>query len=321
MRGANGQYGKKPGRLKMMAGLKTMMILLCLVMTFAALTGCAKQQRPQGYRYVIGLSLPTIREPWLRQMTEDMLGALPAEEANLITKDAAGSVEKQREDIGRLINSGIDVLIVVPQNMSELEETLRAAYQKIPVIVVGVAPAGSDYSSCIRFDDEAIGRLLGEQLLTDYQQGDPVVILTGPETSAISRARLAGLHAALAGRVQEQDITFANGEWLRDKAENRMKDYLVGHHAPTKVFAFNDEMAYGAYMAAEQFRIEGITFFGVDGQEGRFGGRQLVADGYLQATICLPSIGRVAMDTAMALLNGKEVESMQVLPGEMLHRE
>ncbi|MFR3493244.1 MAG: hypothetical protein ACLTTJ_05100 [Blautia sp.] len=35
-----------------------------------------------------------------------------------------------------------------------------------------------------------------------------------------------------------------------------MKDYLISHDSADIVFAFNDDMAYGAYQACQQYRIE-----------------------------------------------------------------
>ena len=45
------------------------------------------------------------------------------------------------------------------------------------------------------------------------------------------------------------------GDWFRDVAEARMKDYLVVNGAPDIVFAFNDEMAYGCLLYTSQKRL------------------------------------------------------------------
>lgn len=52
-----------------------------------------------------------------------------------------------------------------------------------------------------------------------------------------------------------------------------MKDYLISHDSADIVFAFNDDMAYGAYQACQQYRIEGkVHLIGVDGFEGEVQG-------------------------------------------------
>ena len=99
------------------------------------------------------------------------------------------------------------------------------------------------------------------------------------------------------------------GDWFRDVAEARMKDYLVVNGAPDIVFAFNDEMAYGAYIAGEQLRMgNGTKFVGVDGFEGESAGLNLVEKEILDATIQSPDFGSLAYDTAMDILEEKEVQ-------------
>ena len=87
-----------------------------------------------------------------------------------------------------------------------------------------------------------------------------------------------------------------------------MKDYLVVNGAPDIVFAFNDEMAYGAYIAGEQLRMgNGTKFVGVDGFEGESAGLNLVEKEILDATIQSPDFGSLAYDAAMDILKEKEV--------------
>ena len=75
------------------------------------------------------------------------------------------------------------------------------------------------------------------------------------------------------------------------------------------IFAFNDEMAYGAYLACQQLRVrDSISLIGVDGFEGEIAGRNLVEKGILNATIQSPDFGALAYDTALEILRGNEVE-------------
>lgn len=100
-----------------------------------------------------------------------------------------------------------------------------------------------------------------------------------------------------------------------------MKDYLVSRQTADIVFAFNDEMAYGAYLAQKQYRVSGICFLGVDGFAGNFGGLDLVERGILNATIRCPEIGSLACETAIRILDGEQVEKHLVIEPELITGE
>lgn len=195
---------------------------------------------------------------------------------NLIFRDAAGSTEKQIQDIESLMKCGIDLLIVSPDGSNALNGIMEEVFEEIPIVVVGVEPQTKAYTTVIQADDNGIGKMAGEYILENfYTEGDKINY----------------------------------GDWFRDVAEARMKDYLVVNGAPDIVFAFNDEMAYGAYIAGEQLRMgNGTKFVGVDGFEGESAGLNLVEKEILDATIQSPDFGSLAYDTAMDILEEKEVQ-------------
>ena len=133
------------------------------------------------------------------------------------------------------------------------------------------------------------------------------MVIEGVEGSPISEKRRKGFLDAIQAKIPQEKIVYDYGDWLRDQAELRMKDYLVSHDQADIVFAFNDEMAYGAFLACQQYRAaDGVHLIGVDGFEGESAGLNLVERGILDATIQSPDFGSMAYDVALALLHGKE---------------
>ena len=293
------------------------LITLYLSLLLCLLAGCREKEiiQENEYEYLIGVSLSNVMEPWLSHTIDAMSAQRLADSRiNIIFKDAAGSQEKQLQDIEQLMECGVDLLIVAPGDSESLQDKVEELYQEIPVVVMGIDPGTEDYTSFIEFNDYEIGRLAGSYSMEEqYQAGDEMVVLTGPSGSPISEKRLQGFKDAVSGDIEEEQIHYLNGEWLRDKAENRMKDYLVVNQKADVVFAFNDEMAYGAYLAQKQYRVTGICFLGVDGFTGNLGGIDLVERGLLDATIQCPEIGSLAYETAVRILDGEKVEKHQVI--------
>lgn len=298
---------------------------LCLCLALCFLSGCGEQEIVQEneYEYLIGVSLSNVMEPWLSHTIDAMSEQRLADSrVNIIFKDAAGSQEKQLQDIDQLMECGVDLLIVAPGDSESLQDKVKELYQEIPVVVMGIDPGTEDYTSFIEFNDYEIGRLAGSYIMEEqYEAGDEVVVITGPPGSPISARRLLGFQDAVSGNMEEERIHYLNGEWIRDKAENRMKDYLVVNQKADIVFAFNDEMAYGAYLAQKQYRVTGTCFLGVDGFTGNLGGLDLMEREILDATIQCPEIGSLAYETAVRILDGEKVEKHQVIEPTLLTKE
>ena len=286
---------------------KAAMIVLCCLL----LAGCGRKSDiyTDSYQYLIGVSLTNVMEPWLNNLVQ-VLSERQKEDTdvNIIFRDAAGSPEKQIQDIEALMASGIDLLIVSPDGSGDLDGELEEVSEKIPVVMAGVGSKTDCYTSLIQADDEKIGRLAGEYILENlYEEGDRIMVIEGVDGSPISEKRRKGFLDAIQARIPQEKIVYDYGDWLRDQAELRMKDYLVSHDQADIVFAFNDEMAYGAFLACQQYRAaDGVHLIGVDGFEGESAGLNLVERGILDATIQSPDFGSMAYDVALALLHGKE---------------
>ena len=284
-------------------------VVLCCLLA----SGCSSKSdvRTDGYENLIGVSLTNVMEPWLNnlaQVLEEKAGQQDA--VNLIFRDAAGSTEKQIQDIEALMECGIDLLILSPDGSGDLNEVMEEVFEKIPVVVVGAKPETEAYTTFIQADDEKIGELAAEYILEHlYKKNARIMVIEGVEGSPISQRRLSGFTETVQKEIEESSIAYAVGDWLRDTAELRMKDYLVVNGPPDIVFAFNDEMAYGAYIACQKFRMDsGVRFLGVDGFEGESAGLNLVEREILTATIQSPDFGALAYDTALDILKGENVE-------------
>jgi ribose transport system substrate-binding protein len=78
-------------------------------------------------------------------------------------------------------------------------------------------------------------------------------------------------------------------DWIQAKAKDRMTEVLRVQSQIDVVYAHNDPMAIGAYLAAKELNREhDMIFVGVDGLGGPAGGIKKVIDGVLAATFVYP---------------------------------
>jgi ribose transport system substrate-binding protein len=129
------------------------------------------------------------------------------------------------------------------------------------------------------------------------------------------------MHDAIAPHPGLQIIHSPVANWLREEAMAQMEMALAAHPRIDLVYAHNDPMAVGAYLAAKaKGREREMKFVGIDALPGLDGGRQAVADGKLDATFVYPTGGREAVELAARILEGEQVPHRIVLQTEKITR-
>jgi ABC-type sugar transport system substrate-binding protein len=133
-----------------------------------------------------------------------------------------------------------------------------------------------------------------------------VVEILGVNGSPPVAERSAGFRDAISGHPSVVVAAQLVANWMQDQAEDRAKEYLVENPGVVDVVvAQNDAMAYGAYVAMNKLRVEGVRYVGVGRRDGRGGGRELVRNGVLDATFYCPTGGEQAIEYALRILRGE----------------
>ncbi|MBK8183997.1 MAG: substrate-binding domain-containing protein [Candidatus Competibacteraceae bacterium] len=116
---------------------------------------------------------------------------------------------------------------------------------------------------------------------------------------------------------QESGIEIVNqprdGDWKQDRGYEIMADALAAYPRIDLVYAHNDPMAYGAYLAAKEAgREKDIIFLGVDGIPAE--GVKWVNEGILTATFLYKPPGGEAIRQALRFLSGEVIPKQLTLP-------
>jgi ABC-type sugar transport system substrate-binding protein len=164
-------------------------------------------------------------------------------------------------------------------------------------------------------DQEEVGRIQARQWKALLPRGGAVLYVQGPPDTSVAQERLHGAEEGLRGarielKVVSGDWTEASGEkavaaWLRLKTSEGLAIGLVGSQ--------NDAMALGARncVLASKPDWGHVRFTGCDGLPE--GGRRLVDQGALAATIVTPSNVGPALERVAAWLDGGRVPPRDVL--------
>jgi ribose transport system substrate-binding protein len=157
----------------------------------------------------------------------------------------------------------------------------------------------------VRSDDQAIGRIMGQQAAALLPQGGSVLYLTGPSSSDVSQLRLTGFQSTRPENIKVRTIS---GQWTRESGRHAITSLLqLSTSAMTNidlVICQNDDMAEGArqaFLDAGQ-HWNHLRFTGVDGLPE--GGQILVQQLKLSATVVVPTTADVALEAFVAAKKG-----------------
>jgi ABC-type sugar transport system substrate-binding protein len=290
-----------------------------LMILLTGVTGCQRPSqvsKQDQVKFVIGVSQANLIEPWRVIMNEEIKEeALKHKDVRIVFTDAGQSSDKQIRDVEELLQQGIDLLIISPNDSAELTPIVAKAYKKIPVIVLDRAVEGYDYTLYIGPDNKSIGREAGNYITELLgTTGGNVVEIQGPSGLPSLRERSAGFREVIGQFNNIRIIDTVIADWQRDKAEDEMLELLNKYPRIDAVFAHSDYMALGAYKAAKRKGIHSIKFIGVDGFAGTNGGLQLVKDGILAGTFTCLTGGREAIQYALDILNNEKGIPKKIIP-------
>lgn len=279
--------------------------LLALAAGEAAAKPLAKTCGPND-KYVIGFSQANFAEPYRQHVNNDLerlVEAIPQFELQIA--DAAGNDNTQVSQVENFMTQGVDLLLISPFEAAPLTPVVTRVYKSgIPVIELDRKTLGHDYTAFVGGDNTKIayeaGTYTAKTLLPD---GGEVAVLEGLPSSTPAIERLNGFKEGVAQDPKIKVVAEQAADWLPDKGQTVFAAMLQAHPDIKVVYASNDLMAAGAYLAAKGAGKEKqVKIIGTDGLPGPSGGIAAVASGQWAATFTYPTGAAEALDLAKKIL-------------------
>ena len=289
---------------------RTYHTLLILFATLTLATSCTTN-----YKYKIGVS-QCVGGRWRDKANIEMLSAqhLYDTDVKVIIKNADNSNERQCQQIDSLVDEGVNLLVVSPNDYYALNGSLQRARNKnIPIVFYDRTTALNDYTAYIGGDNVEAGRKMAEyaaMLCRDSIKTEgrrPIVLeMTGPLEISPAAQRHKGFSEALS-RETYIDYRHVPSKWSHDDCKRIMRQWLKDGKTADVVFCHSDLAAVGAYEAAKELHKEHeIRFLGIDGLPGE--GIDAVQNGQLAASYIYPTHGEEVIALALRILEGKPYE-------------
>lgn len=288
--------------------------LLLALLFLSACTGS------HSYRYRIGVS-QCVGGKWREKVNDEMLSAqhLYGNEVKVSIANADNDSKRQVRQIDSLAASGVDLLVVAPNEYKAISPAIiRAKQRGIPVVLFDRKATTNDFTAYIGGDNVEAGRAMGHYALSllrerSYDHTPRVLEITGGTTSSPALDRHKGFSSVLS-KEKNVDYQFVNTDWSSEQVYKAMHDWLNSHPVPDIVFCHSDLAAMNAYKAAQEKGVaKDILFLGIDGLPGPGEGIDAVEKGIFAGTYVYPTHGEEIIKLALDILQGRKYKRENIM--------
>lgn len=285
---------------------------LLLSTLFAAMT-CTAAFNAQAKELTVGLAVANLQADFFNQIKQAVEAEGKAKGIKVITVDAQGNSATQVNQIQDLITRQVDALIYIPAGATAAGVPVKAAKAAgIPVVAVDRNAPDAPGDTFIASDSVAAARTLAEYVGKVTEGKGRVAILQGQIGTTPENDRAKGFAEGLAKFPELKVVAQQPAEWAQDKGFAVAQDMLQRDPNINVFFGRADAMALGAAQAVKVANLDHpVTIVGFDGDVA---GLKAVAAGTLSATMTQQTrkMGRMALESAVALKEGKQVPKEQL---------
>ena len=278
----------------------------------AAIAACT----PDAPKYRIGVSQCSDDIWRSKQNSELAMEANFHEGVKLCFASAYDDSQRQIQQIDSLVKSGVDLLIVAPNQVESISAAIdRTAESGVPVIVFERKTGSTKYTAFMSADNYEMGFRMARYMAGRLNGKGRILEITGLDGSSPAEERHNGFHDALKEYPEMQIISTLIGDWTEQRAYDVVMQNAQNIDSIDLVFGHNDRTALGARKAFEKFYTGKPLpkFCGIDGLPDENGGIKLVMDSLLDASYIYPTRGDLLLKLALDILENRSYQRETLL--------
>ncbi|GAB5553237.1 MAG: substrate-binding domain-containing protein [Saprospiraceae bacterium] len=226
-------------------------------------------------------------------------------QAKLKIKNASADSEVQIQQIEQLLEEGIDLLIVAPNESVPLTPTIEKVFDAgIPVVLVDRTTLSEKYTAFVGADNYAIGKTAANFIANIKNGAAQILELQMSMSISPAKDRSKGFRDHLEGVPDLQVVGTLEVDTKIENIDERLPALLKEHPDANVIFGHTDLIAERAYkILDEQNRADEFIFVGIDGIPSTGLGVKAVEQGILDASLIYPTGGVEAIRLVLAILN------------------
>ena len=295
-------------------------------------TGLVAMMGTTAMAETIGVSIARFDDNFLTVLRNGIdASAAEMEGVEVQIEDAQNDLARQLDQINNFIASGVDAIIVNPVDTSATQAMTTAAEAAgVPLVFVNRQPINvdsmPDNQAFVASNEIESGTLETFEICKMLRAqglggGARAYVMMGELSNQAAVQRTKDIEDVLGtdmcSFIEVIDQQTAN--WSREQANSLMTNWLSSGEEFHAVIANNDEMALGALQAIKAAGIDmaEVVVGGVDATQDALSSMQA---GELDVTVFQNAAGQGsgALNAAIALANGEEVEQKVYIPFELV---
>lgn len=305
--------------------MRRILSLILIVMAMLAVVGCGGRSDDGEKAIRVGISLPSFDNTFQLYLMDAIKkhAASLEQKVDLTFVDAKNDSAMQLNQVENFITQGVDAIIVVTTSAEATGPMSNAALSEgIPLVYLNARPAEvPDGLHYVGSQEKVAGNLQMEYVSEKLGEKGNVAILMGDLVHEASYRRTDGVKEIADKYPDIKIIKEQTGKWERALGMSVTENWLNSRDKIDAIIANNDEMAIGAIKALEGANLLGkVLVLGVDATDD---GIAELEKGNLSATVFQDAVGQgsSALDVALKVVNGEEVEKDTWIPFKLVTLE
>lgn len=287
--------------------LRRILLCLCIFTSLACATGCGVSKKEVKIGVSIGAG-PAVRWDFEKSYMEER-----AKEKGVymeVRLNRTEEIKSQKQDCFELVDSGIDVLILMPRTVDNLKEIADyAARKKVKLIDYARISKGDYVDLFVGYDSGRIGQSLGQYLSETVDKGDYIILRGDPGDN---NATLLYEGAMQYIEPIKEDINVILDApvpgWSVDEAKRMVTEAIEANgYKVDAILAPNDKLAGACAEALKELNI--TNHVAITGMDAELDALKRIVDGTQDITVYmdLKELAYTAVDEAINMATGRKV--------------
>lgn len=293
-------------------------VLGVMILGMLAFAGCGSDSGASSNKDVKILLIMNQMDSFRETLVAAASETAEAEGAELVFKDAEGSIENQVNYLKSAKQEGYNVILCIPISTENVVE-LKASAGDIPIVFINSCPdekqlkegkyiyAGSDEYVAGQFQAEyVLNKLAGRQEIN-------VVLIKGEKGHSATNGRTNGIKQTLESSGKTINYVFEDyADWDQELSRHLFETFLRTGASVDCVLCENDSMALGVIDVCRENNID-LGTLPVLGVDATADGCAAIKSGEMAFTVYQSGSGqgKAAVEAAIRLKHGESVSSLE----------
>lgn len=285
-------------------------------------SSAAESKTASGEKVKIGILAPAVTHGWVAGVAyyadarcKELSDTV---EYKLLTSNNA---EEMTSQIDELKTWGVQAVVAFPQ-WEGMEDPIKSLIDAgIPVVNFDIViDAEGVYH--VAGDNKDMGAQSAQYIVDKIGTTGKVIMLNVPSSGSVSELRQAGFEEKMAEIAPDMDVVTYATKFTREDGLKDFSDVLAANDQIDAVFSMDDETSIGVLQAIEESgRTDIKVVTGGGGMQEYFKMMSENQDIWVQSALYSPAMVEDAVDMAVSILKGEDVEKEKIIPTTVVDRD